>query len=99
MPALPLTPAERRAHRAAAHHLHPVVAIGAEGLTPAVLKETDAALRAHGLVKLRVRNAVTQLNAVFNDMFSRADQGVASPRVETGFLGDAEDEIDRLFGA
>jgi hypothetical protein len=36
---------------------------------------------------------------VFTDMFSRADQGVASPKVETGFLGDAEDEIDRLFGA
>ncbi len=28
--------------------------IGAEGLTPAVLKETDAALKAHGLIKVRV---------------------------------------------
>jgi RNA-binding protein len=54
MPALFLTPAERKAHRAAAHHLHPVVAIGADGLTPAVTKEADAALRAHGLIKLRV---------------------------------------------
>lgn len=52
-----------------------------------------------GLVKLRVRNAVTQLNGVFTDMFSRADHGAAAPRVESGFLGDAEDEIDRLFGA
>ena len=54
MPALPLTPAERKAHRADAHHLHPVVAIGADGLTPAVLKEADAALKAHGLIKVRV---------------------------------------------
>jgi putative YhbY family RNA-binding protein len=54
MPALFLTPAERKAHRAAAHHLHPVVAIGADGLTPAVTKEADAALRSHGLIKLRV---------------------------------------------
>jgi putative YhbY family RNA-binding protein len=54
MPALSLSPAERRIHRAAAHHLHPVVAVGADGLTTAVLKETDAALRAHGLIKLRV---------------------------------------------
>jgi RNA-binding protein len=54
MPALFLTPAERKAHRAAAHHLHPVVTIGAEGLTAAVTKEADAALRAHGLIKLRV---------------------------------------------
>lgn len=52
-----------------------------------------------GLVKLRVRNAVTQLNAVFTEMFSRADQDAAAPRVESGFLGDAEEEIDRLFGA
>jgi RNA-binding protein YhbY len=28
--------------------------IGSEGLTPAVLKETDAALKAHGLIKVRV---------------------------------------------
>jgi RNA-binding protein len=54
MPALFLTPAERKAHRAAAHHLNPVVAVGAEGLTAAVISEADAALRAHGLIKLRV---------------------------------------------
>ena len=54
MTALSLTPAERRAHRAEAHHLDPVVAIGADGLTPAVLKEADAALKAHGLIKVRV---------------------------------------------
>lgn len=54
MPALILTPAQRKAHRAAAHHLDPVVMIGADGLTPAVTKEADAALRAHGLIKVRV---------------------------------------------
>lgn len=54
MPAIQLTPAERKEHRAAAHHLDPVVYVGAEGLTPAVVKETDAALKAHGLIKVRV---------------------------------------------
>src|SRR5690606_38909496 len=34
--------------------LDPVVLIGAEGLTPAVRKEIDAALNAHGLIKIRV---------------------------------------------
>jgi RNA-binding protein len=53
MPAIQLTPAERKLHRAAAHHLHPVVAIGGDGLTAAVLKEADAALKAHGLIKVR----------------------------------------------
>jgi putative YhbY family RNA-binding protein len=54
MAAIQLTPAQRKEHRAAAHHLDPVVMIGSEGLTPAVLKETDAALKAHGLIKVRV---------------------------------------------
>lgn len=54
MPAIQLSVAERKAHRAEAHHLDPVVMIGNDGLTPAVRKETDAALNAHGLIKVRV---------------------------------------------
>ncbi len=54
MSQIQLTPAERREHRAEAHHLDPVVMIGADGLTPAVQKEIDAALNAHGLIKVRV---------------------------------------------
>lgn len=49
-----LTPAQRKEHRAAAHHLDPVVMIGSDGLSAAVKKETDAALRSHGLIKVRV---------------------------------------------
>ena len=30
--------------------------IGADGLTDAVMRETDAALSAHGLIKIRVAN-------------------------------------------
>jgi putative YhbY family RNA-binding protein len=45
---------DRKAHRAEAHHLDPVVMVGNEGLTPAVTKEVDAALNAHGLIKVRV---------------------------------------------
>ena len=54
MPAIQLTPAERKEKRADAHHLDPVVLIGGDGLTTAVVKETDAALNAHGLIKVRV---------------------------------------------
>ncbi len=54
MTAIALTVAERKAHRAEAHHLDPVVMIGNDGLTPAVRKEADAALSAHGLIKIRV---------------------------------------------
>jgi RNA-binding protein len=54
MPVLELTIAQRKEHRAEAHHLDPVVMIGNDGLTDAVLRETDAALKAHGLIKVRV---------------------------------------------
>jgi putative YhbY family RNA-binding protein len=54
MPAIELRPAQRKEIRAQAHHLEPVVRIGADGLTKSVIKETDAALKAHGLIKVRV---------------------------------------------
>ena len=54
MPAIQLSPAQRKEKRADAHHLDPVVMIGSDGLTPAVQRETDAALNAHGLIKVRV---------------------------------------------
>jgi len=51
---LELSADERRALRAEAHHLAPVVMIGNDGLTPAVLHEIDVNLTAHGLIKIRV---------------------------------------------
>jgi RNA-binding protein len=54
MTAIQLTPAQRKDHRAEAHHLDPVVMIGGDGLTAAVKKEIDLALNSHGLIKVRV---------------------------------------------
>jgi RNA-binding protein len=54
VPKLFLSPALRKEKRAEAHHLHPVVSIGNDGATAAVRRELDAALGAHGLVKVRV---------------------------------------------
>jgi putative YhbY family RNA-binding protein len=54
MPRIELSIQDRKAHRAEAHHLDPVVLVGNEGLTSAVKKEVDAALNAHGLIKVRV---------------------------------------------
>ncbi|MCC9041110.1 YhbY family RNA-binding protein, partial [Neisseria gonorrhoeae] len=42
-----LTPAQRKDHRAEAHHLDPVVMVGSDGLTAAVKREIDLALKAH----------------------------------------------------
>lgn len=54
MPAPSPTPAERAALRTEAQALKPVVLIGAEGLTDAVLAEIDVHLAAHHLIKIRV---------------------------------------------
>ncbi len=52
-----LTPAQRRALRASAHHLNPVVSIADNGLTPAVLAEIERSLQAHELIKIKVHGA------------------------------------------
>jgi putative YhbY family RNA-binding protein len=49
-----LLPSERRSLKARAHHLEPVVMIGAGGLTPEVLAEVETNLRSHELIKIRV---------------------------------------------
>ena len=54
MALIELTPAERKEKRGDAHHLDPVVMIGADGLTPAVMKEAEVAIKSHGLIKVRV---------------------------------------------
>lgn len=45
---------DKRALRARAHHLSPVVTVGAAGLTEGVLAELEIALESHELVKLRI---------------------------------------------
>jgi RNA-binding protein len=50
MPSSPL----RRTLRGAGHHLSPVVQVGKEGVTPALLQQLSEALDAHELVKVKV---------------------------------------------
>lgn len=48
-----LTPAQRQFLKGLAHALSPVVIIGEKGLTEAVIKEIDQALKAHELIKIK----------------------------------------------
>jgi RNA-binding protein len=48
-----LTSQERKALKARAHKLEPLVLIGGKGLTDAVVAEVDFALKAHELIKVR----------------------------------------------
>jgi putative YhbY family RNA-binding protein len=54
MTAITLNIQDRKALRADSHHLNPVVMFGSDGLTAAVQREVDAALNAHGLIKIRI---------------------------------------------
>ena len=64
-----LTAKERQALKASAHALKPVVMIGQNGLTDAVLREADTALSAHELIKIRVRNDDREERVAFAQTF------------------------------
>ena len=84
MPQINLTPAQRKEHRAAAHHLDPVVMIGSEGLTSAVQKEVDRALQSHGLIKIRVLSEGRLAREVL--LLELADKFSAAPIQHIGKL-------------
>lgn len=69
-----LSPDRRRALRARAHSLHPVVSISQHGLTEAVLAEIDRSLKAHELIKVRAYGVVRDdREALMADICSRLE--------------------------
>ena len=62
-----LNPTERRALKARAHALDPVVLVGDKGLTGAVLGEIEVALKAHELVKIRVQAEREERDGILGD--------------------------------
>jgi len=48
-----MTSSQRKQLRALAHHLEPVVYVGKQGLTQAVIDKTDKSLSDHELIKVR----------------------------------------------
>jgi RNA-binding protein len=60
-PLTTLSPAERSVLRARAHPLHPVVLIGDQGLSDAVIAEIGRSLLAHELIKIRVAGASREI--------------------------------------
>ncbi len=44
----------RQELKAKAHHLKPIILMGAKGLTSAVIEETNIALTAHELIKVKI---------------------------------------------
>jgi predicted regulator of Ras-like GTPase activity (Roadblock/LC7/MglB family) len=51
-----------------------------------------------GMIRIKVKGVVRELSEIFREMFERSAASPASSRVESAFVDEAEDEIDRLFG-
>ena len=51
---MPLTTSQRRYLRGICHQLHPIVTVAEKGVSPSIVKELDAALKAHEIVKVRI---------------------------------------------
>jgi RNA-binding protein len=69
-----LTPKQRAALKARGHALEPYVQVGQAGISDAVVTETDRALTAHELIKIRIGGADREARfALLDDLCSRTD--------------------------
>jgi len=50
-----LTSKQRKALKAQAHHLNPVIRVGQNGISDGVIQETNIALDTHELIKVQVQ--------------------------------------------
>lgn len=77
-----LTARERSFLKARAHPLEPVVYVGHDGLTDAVLHEIERALTAHELIKVRVNDGDrASRRALLDEICTRTD---AAPVQQVG---------------
>jgi putative YhbY family RNA-binding protein len=69
-----LTARERASLKGRAHALEPLVQVGHAGLTDAVVAETDRALQAHELIKVKIGVADrTERAALVEELCARTD--------------------------
>ncbi len=94
-----LTGRQRRQLRARGHHLVPVLTIGKEGVTTAVLEALDRELEAHELIKLKVLDTAP---ATVQEATEQAAQGcgaaVAQVLGRTALLFRPRREEDETVG-
>ena len=53
-PAIVLNSGQKKSLRGKGHHLEPIVFVGKEGLSSALLKSTETALKTHELIKIKL---------------------------------------------
>ena len=82
--------------QAKAHHLDPVVLLGGNGLTEAVIKEVDRALTAHGLIKVKVpSDDREERTAIFEELADKLGAAKITQIVkEAAVATDAPEETE-----
>lgn len=72
-----LTTKQKQYLKSLAHHLSPVVMLGANGLTEGVLAEIDGALTHHELIKVKIAGADREVKQLIIDAIVRETKATA----------------------
>ncbi len=98
MTALTITPAQRKSLKTDAHDLSPVVMIGGDGLTPAVIKEAKSAIAHHGLIKVRVFGDDRDARiAIYEELCDKLDAAPVQHIGKLLVLWRPKDIVDEAF--
>ena len=78
-----MNPAKKQTLKAQAHHLKAVIWVGAKGLTPALINETNLTLDAHELIKIKMNGLEKEdklpfITALCNDVHAELVQVVGN---------------------
>lgn len=77
----PLTSHQRQFLRSLAHRLQPVVMIGNQGLTPAVLKEIEHSLAAHELIKIKAATEEVETRQAWVEQICKTAKAAAVQQI------------------
>ena len=77
----PLNSSQRQFLKSLAHRLQPVVMIGNQGLTPAVLKEIEHSLAAHELIKIKAATEAAETRQAWMKQICTAAKAVTVQQI------------------
>ena len=98
MTALSITPQQRKSLKADAHDLSPVVMVGGDGLTPAVIKEAKIAINHHGLIKIRVFGDDREARvAIYEELCDKLDAAPVQHIGKLLVLWKPKDVVDEVY--
>ena len=89
---MPLNGKQRRKLRALGHHLHAVVMVGHDGVTPGVVGAVEQALYDHELIKVKIGESPDERHDVAEKLAQEAGAEVAQVLGNTVLLFKKRDE-------